>query len=183
LDNGQEAETQQTGELCIYVGDKSSGRQVEYFEDAESTSKKVRSGWLHTGDYVYQDEEGFFYFVGRDTEKLRRRGENVSAYEVENECLQHPAVQEVAIYAVPSELGEDEIMASLVLVEGKSLQPEELIEFLKGRLAHFAIPRYVRMVSELPKTPTHRVIKHELQELGLTEDTWDAEKAGIKLKP
>jgi len=182
-DDGEEAKPREPGELCIYLGGKASGRRVEYYRDEKATEKKVRDGWLHTGDYVYRDAQGFFYFVGRDTEKVRKKGEMVSTYEVEQEILKHPAVQECAVYAVPAELGEDEIMVSLILVEGKKLEPLELIEFLKGRLAYFAIPRYVRVVDELPKTETHRVVKKKLQELGVTPDTWDAEKAGVRLKP
>ncbi len=175
------------GELITKVGDgkrkkekSEKSRGVEYFKNPEASNKKVKDGWLHTGDYVYQDEKGYLYFVGRDTETMRRRGENVSTYEVELEILKHPSVQECAVYAVPAELGEDDIMTSAVLVEGKTLDPKELIEFLEDKLAYFAIPRYVRVMDELPKTETHRVIKKKMQEIGVTEDTWDAEAHGIK---
>ncbi len=166
------------GELICEVGNKKSS--VEYFKNAEATSDKVRGGWLYTGDLVYTDENGYIYFVGRNTESMRHRGENVSAYEVEHAILQHPDVLECAVYAVPSELTEDDIMATLVPVEGKSIDPAAMPAFLSGRLAKFAVPRYYRVVDSLPKTETHRVIKKELEKLGVTGDTCDAEKAESK---
>jgi len=113
--------------------------------------------------------------VGRNTESMRRRGENVSAYEVENAILQHPDVLECAVYAVPSELAEDDIMVTLVPLEGSSVDPAALPGFLNDRLAKFAIPRYYRVVDALPKTETHRVIKKDLEKLGVTDDTFDCE--------
>jgi len=186
-ENGNDSPPGTPGQLIMKVGEKpeksqkkGGGEGVEYFKNPEATNKKLRDGWLYTGDYLYQDKKGYLFFVGRDSENLRRRGENVSTYEVEVEILKHPSVEECAVYAVPAELGEDDIMASTVLVQGKSLDPKELIEFLEDKLAYFAIPRYVRIVSELPKTETHRVIKKALQDVGVTPDTWDAEKHGIK---
>ncbi len=88
---------------------------------------------------------------------------------------QHPDVLECAVYGVPSELTEDDIMATLVPIEGKKVDPAELPEFLKDKLARFAVPRYYRVVDALPKTETHRVIKKELEKVGVTQDTYDAE--------
>lgn len=169
------------GELVTMArkGRTDSDGTVEYFKNGEATGKKVKDGWIRTGDFVYQDRKGYFYFVGRDSESMRRRGENVSTYEVEVEILKHPAVQEAAVYGVPSELGEEDIMASLVLVDGKNATAEELVRFLGDKLAYFAVPRYWRFANELPKTGTHRVIKNELRELGVTADAFDAEKAGV----
>ena len=161
------------GELICHVGERKGS--VEYYKNPEATSEKVRDGWLYTGDLVYADEQGFIYFVGRNTESMRRRGENVSAYEVEQAILSHPDILECAVYAVPSELAEDEIMVTLVPLEGKAIDPSTLPDFLSDKLARFAIPRYYRIVDELPKTETHRVIKKELEKLGVTEDTYDAE--------
>ena len=166
------------GELICEVGKKKSS--VEYYKNAEATSDKVRDGWIFTGDLVYTDDKGYIYFVGRNTESMRHRGENVSAYEVEHAILQHPDVLECAVYAVPSELTEDDIMATLVPVEGKSIDPVAMPAFLSERLAKFAVPRYYRVVDSLPKTETHRVIKKELEKLGVTGDTYDAEKVGSK---
>jgi carnitine-CoA ligase len=171
--SGDECPPGTPGELICEVGSKKSS--VEYFKNAEATNDKVRDGWLYTGDLVYADEKGYIYFVGRNTESMRCRGENVSAYEVESAVLQHPDVLECAVYAVPSELAEDEIMVTLVPVEGRSVDPAALREFLAGKLARFAVPRYYRVVESLPKTETHRVIKKELEELGVTGDTFDTD--------
>jgi len=171
---GREVPPGEPGELVYYVG---RGRgSVEYYRNRDATSGKVRDGWLYTGDLVWRDRKGYLYFVGRNTESMRVKGENVSAFDVEQEVLKHPDVLECAVYAVPSELAEDEIMVTLVPVEGKTVDPAQLRDFLAGRLAKFAVPRYLRVVPELPKTETHRVIKKELERLGVTPDTYDAEK-------
>lgn len=171
------------GELIFKVGAKKKdpGKKkssFSYYKNDSATSDKVRDGWLYTGDLMRADRDGFLYFVGRNTESMRKGGENVSAYEVEQVIMDHPAVEEVAVYAVPSELAEDEIMASVKLVGGMSLDPNDLIDFLQDKLARFAIPRYVRIVTEFPMTSTHRVIKKELEKLGVTPDTYDSRKAG-----
>jgi len=174
-EKGNDAPAGTPGELICYVGNKTSS--VEYFKNPDATSDKVRGEWLYTGDLCYLDEKGYVYFVGRNTESMRRRGENVSALEVENVILQHPDVLECAVYAVPSDLAEDDIMATLTTVEGKEVDVAALPAFLAGKIAHFAVPRYFRVVEELPKTETHRVIKKDLEKLGVTEDTYDAEAA------
>jgi len=163
------------GELISWVGNRESG--VEYYKNEKAGSQKVRDGWLHTGDLVYKDEKGFLYYVGRKSEFLRRRGENVSAYEVEHAILQHPDVLECAVYAVPSDLAEDDIMAAIVPSEGKDPDPANLRKYLEDHLARFAIPRYYRVMKELPKTETHRVIKNVLEKEAITEDTIDLEPA------
>jgi crotonobetaine/carnitine-CoA ligase len=175
---GNDVPPRTNGELICYVGEHKSS--VEYYRNADATNDKVRGGWLYTGDLVWRDEKGYVYFVGRNTESMRVKGENVSAYEVEQAILQHPDILECAVYAVPSELAEDEIMACVVPVEGKSIQAAELREFLGDKLAKFAIPRYYRIMDELPKTETHRVIKKELEKLGITEDACDTEREAIK---
>ncbi len=162
------------GELIAYVGERKGS--VEYYKNAEATSDKMRDGWLYTGDLVYADEAGYIYFVGRNTESMRVKGENVSAYEVEQAVLKHPDVLECAVYAVPSELAEDEIMVTLVPVEGRTVDPADIPEFLAGELAKFAVPRYYRVIEALPKTETHRVIKKEIEKLGVTPDTYDRER-------
>ena len=183
-ENGNDVAPGERGELLMQSrkGKSQSDGTVEYYRNDDATGKKVRDGWIRTGDYVYADKKGYLYFVGRDSESMRRRGENVSTYEVEVEILKHPAVQEVAVYGVPAELGEDDIMATLILAPEKTVEPEELVKFLSDKLAYFAVPRYWRIVEELPKTGTHRVIKSKLQEIGVAEDTFDAEKAGVMPK-
>jgi crotonobetaine/carnitine-CoA ligase len=162
------------GELLFKI----SGRRnlVEYYKNPEATQKKSGDGWLRTGDIVKRDAKGYLYFVGRNTESMRKGGENVSAYEVEHVIMQHPAVEDVAVYAVPSELGEDEIMAAVKPVEAKSIDPAELRRFLSAKLAKYAVPRFIRLVTELPKTSTHRVIKKTLAQEGVTAGTYDGAK-------
>ncbi|MDD5523601.1 MAG: AMP-binding protein, partial [Kiritimatiellae bacterium] len=171
---GKDVPTGTPGELIFKVSG-SKGR-VEYYKNEEASNEKVHDGFLYTGDLVRMDEQGYLYFVGRNTESMRRGGENVSAYEVEHAIMEHPAVEEVAVYAVPSELAEDEIMASIKLVQGQSVKPQELVAFMQGKLERFAVPRYIRFVNEFPMTNTHRIIKKELEKTGVTEDTYDAQK-------
>ena len=122
-----------------------------------------------------------FYFVDRKKDAIRRRGENISSFEVEKVINTHPKVLESAVFAVPSELGEDEVKANVVLKPFETLPPEELIMHCNERLAYFAIPRYLEFPLELPKTPTGRIEKYRLRELGITENTWDREKAGVEI--
>jgi crotonobetaine/carnitine-CoA ligase len=101
---------------------------------------------------------------------------------VEKVINTHPKILESAVFAVPSELGEDEVKANVVLKPGENLSPEDLTKFCNERMAYFAVPRYLEFVSQLPKTPTNRIEKYKLRQAGITEDTWDREKAGFKLK-
>jgi crotonobetaine/carnitine-CoA ligase len=160
----------EAGELLVQVGrERQSG--VQYFKNEAASNEKVRDGWLHTGDTMTRDADGYLYFVGRNTDSMRRRGENVSAYEVEKQVDAHPDVLESAAFGVPAELGEDDIMISVVVVEGRTLDPAELLAFLGSRLPRYALPAYMDLVDELPKTGTHRVIKAELKERGVSERT------------
>ncbi|HNV47984.1 MAG TPA: AMP-binding protein [Spirochaetota bacterium] len=159
------------GELIFAA--KGERRSVEYFKNEKATGEKLRDGWIYTGDLVRKDEHGYLYFVGRNAEFMRIKGENVSAYEVEHAIQRHPAVLEAAVYAVPSELAEDEIMASVSLVEGRSLSERELVEFLSEDLPRFALPRFVRIVEEFPKTETQRIRKKELERDGVLPGTYD----------
>ena len=153
-----------------------------YYNMAEATVKAFRNLWYHTGDYGYTDEDGYFYFVDRKKDALRRRGENISSFEVEEVINSHPKVLESAVFAVPSELGEDEVKACVVLKPGRTMKQEELIGHCEDRMAYFAVPRYLDFREVLPKTPTLRVEKYKLREEGVTPDTWDREKAGYKLR-
>ncbi len=158
---------------------KGSKKSVEYFKNEKAGSDKVRDGWIHTGDLVRRDRKGYLYFVGRNAEFMRIKGENVSAYEVEHTIQKHPSVLEAAVYAVPSELAEDEIMASVSLVDGHALTEPDLINALKEDLPKFAVPRYVRIVTEFPRTETQRIIKKELEKLGVVPGTYDSEKQAL----
>ena len=152
-----------------------------YYNMPDKTLEAYRNLWFHTGDYAKIDEEGFYYFVDRKKDALRRRGENISSFEVEKAINTHTKVLESAVFAIPSELGEDEVKANVVLKPGEDLSPVDLIKHCDERMAHFAVPRYLEFVPELPKTPTNRIEKYRLREAGITENTWDREKAGVKL--
>jgi crotonobetaine/carnitine-CoA ligase len=152
-----------------------------YYKMADKTLEAYRNLWFHTGDFAKRDEEGYFYFVDRKKDALRRRGENISSFEVEKIINSHPQVLESAVFAVPSELGEDEVKAHVVLKPGENLPAAALISYCNDRMAYFAIPRYLEFVEALPKTPTGRVEKYRLREAGLTPNTWDREKAGVKV--
>lgn len=153
-----------------------------YYKDPEATNTAWRNGWFHTGDAFRIDERGDFYYVDRIKDSIRRRGENISSAEVEFEINLHPCVKETAAIAVKSEFSEDEVMAVMVAVEGQTIDPAELIAYLVPRMAYYMVPRYIRVVTEFPRTPTQRVQKHVLRSEGITADTWDREAAGISVK-
>ena len=143
---------------------------------------RMAQPWLHTGDRVVRGPDGFYRFVDRMTDSLRRRGENVSSYEVEQVLLGHPGVSAAAVYGVPAELGESEVMASVVLRDGSDADPAELVEFCVPRLAYFAIPRYLELVDALPLTENGKVKKFVLRDRGVGPHTWDREQAGVELE-
>lgn len=153
-----------------------------YWRQSEYTAKAFRNLWYHTGDAGYQDEEGRFYFVDRLTDSIRRRGENISSVEVEDEINRHPDVLESAVFPVWDEHTEQEVMAVVTLQPGASMSPEDLIEFLNASTAYFMIPRYVEFIVDIPKTPTGKIQKYKLRERGISENTWDRVKAGVKLR-
>jgi crotonobetaine/carnitine-CoA ligase len=155
---------------------------TEYYKNPEATAEKIRGGWVRSGDLAYKDADGYFFFVDRKNDFMRRRGENISSFEVEKVINGHPHVLESAAYAIPSELGEDEVMVAIVLQPGAKLEPLELMQYCEEHMAYFMIPRYVRVVDELPKTGTERTMKYQLKSQGVTRDTWDCEAAGYTLK-
>ena len=126
-----------------------------YYNFAEATVGAWRNLWFHTGDQAYRDKDGYIYFVDRVKDSMRRRGENISSFEVERGINSHPAVLESAAVAVPSEMGEDEVKIVVVLQQGAHLEPEELLDHAQERMAYFMVPRFVEFVPALPKTP-HR---------------------------
>jgi len=153
-----------------------------YHKMPEATAAAWRNGWFHTGDLFRRDRDGQYYFVDRGKDAIRRRGENISSFEVEEQVLAHEAVQEAAVVGVASDVSEQEVMAIVVLRPGRELDPAELVAFLTPRLPHFMVPRYIRIVAALPKTPTSKIEKHRLRADGITPDAWDREAAGIRLK-
>jgi crotonobetaine/carnitine-CoA ligase len=144
-----------------------------YYNMPEKTVEAWRNLWFHTGDALRKDEDGWFYFVDRYKDALRRRGENISSYEVEQAILGHPAVVEAAVIGVPAdvEAGEDEVLA--VVVTSEPVEASEILTWCEGRIPAFAIPRFVRVVDALPKTPSEKVRKAALREDGITVDTFD----------
>jgi crotonobetaine/carnitine-CoA ligase len=153
-----------------------------YYNKPLETLEFFKNFWMHTGDLGKMDEQGFFYFVDRKKQALRRRGENISSFEVEAVINSNPAVLESCVVGVPSDVGEEDVKTVVVLRPGQTLTAEALIEWCEPRLAYFAIPRYVAFRDSLPKTPSERVEKYKLKAEGVTADCWDRDAAGIKLR-
>lgn len=180
-ENDSELPAGQAGELVLRAREPfafASG----YFGMPEKTVEAWRNLWFHSGDRVVHDSDGHYRFIDRMKDSIRRRGENVSSWEVEQTIQSHPAVATCAIYPLPSELGEDEVAAAILLEPGQSLQPVDLIRHCEGQIAHFAIPRYVRIVREMPLTENGKIKKGVLRDEGVTFDTWDREAAGIRVR-
>jgi crotonobetaine/carnitine-CoA ligase len=152
-----------------------------YYKNPQATVRAWRNGWFHTGDAFRCDEQGNFFFVDRMKDAIRRRGENISSFEVESEACAHPDVREAAAIPVPSDLGEDEVMLVVVPVADR-LDPVALLRFMEPRVAAYMLPRYIRTIAELPKTPTAKVEKHRLRSEGVTADTWDREAHGVTVR-
>jgi crotonobetaine/carnitine-CoA ligase len=153
-----------------------------YFGMAEKTVEAWRNLWFHTGDRVVCEADGWFRFLDRIKDAIRRRGENISSFEVEHVLLRHPAVVAAAAFPVPSAMAEDEVAVAVVLEPGASVEPRELIEHCIPLLAYFAIPRYLEFVEELPLTENGKVRKAVLRERGITAEMWDREAAGVEIR-
>ena len=154
---------------------------LNYWRQPAYTAQVFRNLWYHTGDAGYQDDEGRLYFVDRLTDSMRRRGENISSMEVEDEVNQHPDVLECAVFPVWVENSEQEVMVVITPQPGVTLEPEELIRFLDQRMVYFMIPRYIEFTDSIPKTPTGKMEKYKLRTKGITSRTWDRVAAGVKL--
>jgi crotonobetaine/carnitine-CoA ligase len=151
-----------------------------YWSMPDATMNSWRNLWWHTGDLMRQDEDGWFFFVERAKDAIRRRGENISSVEVETAVELHPQVASCAAYAVPSDLMEDEVAIAVVLQPGAMVSGEELVRFVEDKLPYFAVPRFVRIVPDLPMTSTQKVQKQILRDEGIA-DCWDREAAGIRI--
>ena len=154
-----------------------------YYKNPEATARAWRNGWFHTGDMGRRDADGNFFFVDRKKDAVRRRGEFVSSLELEIELCAHPQIASAAVIGIPNEYAEEDVMAVLQLADGRPLNPAELIEWLRPRVAHFMLPRYLRVVEEFPMTPTEKIRKTVLREEGVTGETFDCIAAGISFKP
>jgi crotonobetaine/carnitine-CoA ligase len=148
---------------------------------AEETVASWRNLWFHTGDRAVRDADGWFRFLDRSKDAIRRRGENISGWEVEQAVGAHPDVADVAAVPVPSELGEDEVMV-FVVASAERPDPADLTRWTAQRLPYFAVPRYIEFVSELPLTPNGKVQKFVLRERGVSAATWDREAAGVRVE-
>lgn len=168
------------GELIIRAEEPFS-MATGYFGMAEKTVEAWQNLWFHTGDRVVRDGDGYFQFIDRMKDAIRRRGENISSFEVEQVLVGHPSVQNAAVFPVQSELAEDEVMAAIILQEGADLSAPELLDFCQPRMPYFAVPRFVKFVTELPTTENGKVQKFKLRELGVTPGTWDRESVGYKV--
>ncbi len=180
-DNDNELPDGEAGELILRA-DEPFAFATGYFAMPEKTVEVWRNLWLHTGDRVIRDSDGFYRFVDRMKDAIRRRGENISSFEVEQVLISHPAVAMAAVFPVASDLAEDDVMAAIVLKDDARASEEELVRFCEGKMSYFAIPRFVELVTTLPRTENGKVQKFKLRERGRTKSTWDRESAGIVLK-
>ena len=152
-----------------------------YWRRPEETLKIMTNLWLHSGDIGKFDEDGYFYFVDRKKDYLRRRGENISSFEMEATFVLHPDIDEVAVHAVFSPMGEDDVKVTAVLRDGASLTEEELFHWSVNEVPYYALPRFIEFRAELPKNPQGRVLKYQLRDEGCTDATWDLEKSEIQV--
>jgi carnitine-CoA ligase len=153
-----------------------------YWRRPEATVEAMCNQWFHTGDIGRFDAAGFFYFVDRKKDYLKRRGENISSYEMEVAIKAHTAIQEVAVHAVPSNLGDDDVKVTVVLKAGETVAPADLCLWIAERVPYFAVPRYIEFRRELPKNPQDKVLKYQLRQEGVTQATWDLETSGIRIQ-
>jgi crotonobetaine/carnitine-CoA ligase len=148
-----------------------------YFGDDDATVLGWRNLWIHTGDAFRTDDAGEYYFVDRLKDAIRRRGENISSFEVEQAVNSYPDVEECAVVGLRTEDGDEEVHVVVVPRPGGALDPEELITFLSARLPSFMVPRFVTIAPELPKTPSGKVRKQALKEEGLGDRSWSDPRA------
>jgi carnitine-CoA ligase len=172
--HGCEVPVGEVGELVIRAGEPYL-LTTGYYGDPAATAEAFRDQWFHTGDQVRRDADGYVYFVGRTRDVVRRRGENISAFDLEQVLLAHPDILEVAAYGVPSELTEEDVMVTVVPRAGAPLAPHQVWEWAAARLARHMIPRYVRIAASVPRTGTEKIAKYRLRALGVTPDTADRE--------
>ena len=158
-EEGSDVAIGQTGEFWVKTPIVMQG----YFRDPEQTAKAFEGGWFKTGDIVRQDADGFFYHLSRKKDIIRRRGENISAVELETVLLELPAVYQAAAIAVPSELGEDDIMVVIVKQPGQALEASEVVHWCQSKLSAIKVPRFVSFINTMPLTPTHKILKAALR--------------------
>jgi crotonobetaine/carnitine-CoA ligase len=181
-DTDAEVEMGRTGELVVRPRAPWT-IMAGYLRNPEATLQAWRNLWFHSGDLGYVDEDGYVYFVDRAKERIRRRAENISSYDIEAAALTHPLVRECAAVGVPSEFeGDDDIQLYVILAPDAELAPETLLAHLAGQLPHFMVPRYLTFVAELARTPTGKAQKAALRTAGVADGAWDRKTAGISLR-
>jgi len=170
----------------ILVRPRTPNVMLHYYNKMpEKTVQDFRNFWFHTGDAGRIDKDGYIYFVDRVKDYIRRRGENISSFEVEKIVSSYPDVEESAAIGIKADSGryaEDELMIVIIPKKGNKIDPAKLLKFLEPKMPYFMIPRFIRVVKSLPKTGTQRVQKNKLREQGITKDTWDRIKAGYRIK-
>jgi crotonobetaine/carnitine-CoA ligase len=171
-----EVATGEVGELVFRTKDHFSMMQG-YWNKPEATVEAWRNLWFHTGDLARQHPDGYLEYIGRKKDSIRRRGENISAWEVEQAVSAHPGVLEVAAIGVPSEVGEEDVAILVVPKDGSDVSAADLVEFVAADLPRFAVPRYVEFVESFPKTPSERIEKGKVRARGITSAAWDANAA------
>lgn len=171
-ENDVEVPDGQVGELIVRTH-RPWALMRGYYNNPKATVEAMRNGWFHTGDGFRRDTDGTYFFVDRLKDVIRRRGENISSFALESEVLNIPTIRECAAVAVPSEFSEDEVLIVVTPVEGATIDPVAVTEELTRTLPHFMVPRYVRVLDELPKTASGKVQKHILRTEGVTPDTFD----------
>lgn len=174
-EQGNDVPVGQPGELIHFAG-KMKSREVNYFRNDKASADKMKDGWVRSGDLMWRDKNNYLFFAGRSSDSMRCGGENVSALEVEDAVNKFPAALESAAFGVPSELAEEDVMVVVQAREGMQIDPQQLADFLQDKLPRYAQPRYIRLVDQLPKTETHRVIKHVLKKEGITPGCWQASR-------
>jgi crotonobetaine/carnitine-CoA ligase len=153
-----------------------------YWGRPDATVATSRNWWYHTGDIGKIDEDTYLYFVDRKADYLRRRGENISSFEVESVFMSHGGLADVTVHAVPSDLTEDDLKVTATLKTDTELTPDELFTWAIDRLPYFALPRYIEFRKELPRSAVGRVLKRKLRDEGVTDATWDADSSGITVE-
>jgi crotonobetaine/carnitine-CoA ligase len=173
----------QPGEILLRSS-RAWGAASGYWKMPEVTLEATRNLWFHTGDRGILDTEGYLWFVDRKKDSIRRRGENISAYEVEQIVARHPAVAEAAAFAVPAETSEDEVAVSIILKPGMRLSEAELLQHCIANMSYFMVPRFIRFVAEFPRTPSQKVEKHRLKSAAAADRScfWDRVAHGIEVK-
>jgi crotonobetaine/carnitine-CoA ligase len=177
-DNGQPVDVGQCGEITMR--EKEPGLIVRgYLENSEGNGAELRNGWLYTGDLACCDEAGDFYYLGRKKDSFRRRGENISAWEVERIISAHPDIEESAVVGVDAEIGEQDLKVFIKCAAGITLDPLDFIKWCEPRMPYYQIPRYITFVGDFAKTPTQRILKDYLSRD--TKDCWDLEASGYRI--